>query len=130
MTKRGGGGRAHSFDDLAMGLDTGAITRGKAMKIGGAALIASALSVFGQGRLRPTRSPRRAGLGVGAIKKVVTSAGIEARDPLVRSVVARAVVVAGRAAVMKGATVAAQGRGAGMMEGASSRGSLLGSLCS
>jgi hypothetical protein len=47
LTKRGEGGVAHSFDDLAMGLDTGAITRRKAMKLGGAALVASALGVFG-----------------------------------------------------------------------------------
>jgi hypothetical protein len=50
LTKRGEGGVDHSFDDLAMGLDTGAITRGKAMKLGGAALVASALSIFGAGR--------------------------------------------------------------------------------
>ncbi len=34
------------FDDLARGLDTGAISRGKAMKLGGAALVASALGLF------------------------------------------------------------------------------------
>jgi hypothetical protein len=50
LTKRGEGGVARSFDDLAMGLDTGAITRGKAMKLGGAALLASALGVLGAGR--------------------------------------------------------------------------------
>jgi hypothetical protein len=47
LTKRSEGGVAHSFDDLAMGLDTGAITRRKAMKLGGAALVASTLGVFG-----------------------------------------------------------------------------------
>jgi hypothetical protein len=52
LTKRGEGGVDHSFDHLAMGLDTGAITRGKAMKLGGAALVASALSIFGPGRGR------------------------------------------------------------------------------
>jgi hypothetical protein len=36
-----------SFDDLATGLDTGAISRGRAMKLAGAALLASALSVVG-----------------------------------------------------------------------------------
>ena len=46
LTKRGEGGVARSFDDLAMGLDTGAISRGKAMKLGGAALVASALGLF------------------------------------------------------------------------------------
>jgi hypothetical protein len=50
LTKRAEGGVAHSFDDLAMGLDTGAITRGKAMKLGGAALIASALGLIGAGQ--------------------------------------------------------------------------------
>lgn len=49
LTKRGEGGAAHSFDDLTMGLDTGAITRGKAMKLGGAALVASALGLVGAG---------------------------------------------------------------------------------
>jgi hypothetical protein len=34
------------FDDLARGLDTGAISRGKAIKLGGAALVASALGLF------------------------------------------------------------------------------------
>jgi hypothetical protein len=34
------------FDDLARGLDTGAISRGKAMKLSGAALVASALGLF------------------------------------------------------------------------------------
>lgn len=47
LTKRDEGGVAHSFDDLATGLDTGAITRGRAMKLGGAALVASALGIFG-----------------------------------------------------------------------------------
>jgi len=41
---------AHSLDDVAVGLDSGAITRGKAIKLGGAALVASALGVFGAGR--------------------------------------------------------------------------------
>jgi hypothetical protein len=35
------------FDDLARGLDTGAISRGKAMKLSGAALVASALGLIG-----------------------------------------------------------------------------------
>ena len=47
LTKRDEGGVAHSFDDLAMGLDTGAITRGRAMKLAGAALVASVLGVVG-----------------------------------------------------------------------------------
>jgi hypothetical protein len=34
------------FDDLAKGLETGAISRGKAIKLGGAALVASALGLF------------------------------------------------------------------------------------
>ena len=42
-------GTARSFDDLAMGLDTGVITRSKAMKFGGAALIASVLGLLGTG---------------------------------------------------------------------------------
>jgi hypothetical protein len=77
----------------------------------------------------PTRSPQRAGLGVAAIRKAATSAGIEARDPLVKYVVVRAVVDAGRAAVVKGAIVAAQERGAGVMEGAPNRGHLLRKVC-
>jgi hypothetical protein len=40
---------ARSFDDLATGLDTGVITRSKAMKLGGAALIASVLGLLGTG---------------------------------------------------------------------------------
>ena len=35
------------LDDLAVGLDTGAITRGRAIKLAGAALVASALGVVG-----------------------------------------------------------------------------------
>ena len=35
-----------SLDDLAMGLETGAISRGKAIKLSGAALAASALGLF------------------------------------------------------------------------------------
>ena len=35
-----------SFDDLAIGLESGAISRGKAIKLGGAALVASALGLF------------------------------------------------------------------------------------
>jgi hypothetical protein len=50
LTKRGEGGVARSFDDLAVGLDTGAVTRGKAIKLGGAALVASALGLVGAGR--------------------------------------------------------------------------------
>jgi len=34
------------FDDLATGLQTGAISRGKAIKLTGAALAASALGIF------------------------------------------------------------------------------------
>src|SRR5918997_4269651 len=34
------------FDDLARGLDTGAISRGRAMKLTGAALVASAMGLF------------------------------------------------------------------------------------
>ena len=43
-------GMARSFDDLATGLDTGAITRGRAMKLAGAALVASALGLVGAGQ--------------------------------------------------------------------------------
>ena len=39
------GGVARSFDDLATGLDTGVISRGRAMKLAGAALVASALGL-------------------------------------------------------------------------------------
>jgi hypothetical protein len=40
-------GMARTFDDLASGLDTGAISRGRAMKLAGAALVASALGFVG-----------------------------------------------------------------------------------
>jgi len=55
---------ARTFDDLATGLDTGAITRGRAMKLGGAALVASALGLVGAGdaqgeELRAERIRRR-----------------------------------------------------------------------
>ena len=66
----------------------------------------------------PTRYPRRVSAGVGATVKVVTSVTRVVAAPGVTSVVAKAVVVAGRVAVVKGAIVAAQGRRAGMMEGA------------
>jgi hypothetical protein len=39
-----GDGRA--FDDLARGLDTGAISRGRAIRLSGAALVDSALGLF------------------------------------------------------------------------------------
>ena len=42
-------GTARSFDDLATGLDTGVITRGRAMKLAGAAFVASALGLLGAG---------------------------------------------------------------------------------
>lgn len=42
-------GTARSFDDLATGLDTCAITRGRAMKLAGAAIVASALGLIGAG---------------------------------------------------------------------------------
>ena len=42
-------GTARYFDDLASGLDTGVITRGRAMKLAGAALVASALGLLGAG---------------------------------------------------------------------------------
>jgi hypothetical protein len=37
----------HTFDDLASGLDTGAISRGRVIKLAGAALVASALGFVG-----------------------------------------------------------------------------------
>ena len=43
MMNRGEGG---AFDDLAVGLDSGAITRAKAIKLAGAALLSGALGVF------------------------------------------------------------------------------------
>jgi hypothetical protein len=45
LMKRDEGG-VRPFDDLARGLESGAISRGKAMKLGGAALVASALGLF------------------------------------------------------------------------------------
>jgi hypothetical protein len=41
------GGMTRSFDELATGLDTGAISRGRAMKLAGAGLVASALGLVG-----------------------------------------------------------------------------------
>jgi hypothetical protein len=52
LTERGGRRVARPFDDLATGLDTGAITRGRAMKLAGAALVASALGLVGAGEAR------------------------------------------------------------------------------
>jgi hypothetical protein len=46
LLMKGDEGGVHAFDDLARGLDTGAISRGKAIKLGGAALVASALGLF------------------------------------------------------------------------------------
>jgi hypothetical protein len=57
------GGRA--FDDLAAGLETGAISRGKAIKLGGAALVGSALGLFAsqnaqaQQQVEPAANKRR-----------------------------------------------------------------------
>ncbi len=45
LMKRDEGG-VRALDDLAMGLDTGAISRGKAIKLAGAAVAASALGLF------------------------------------------------------------------------------------
>src|SRR5215212_3596508 len=45
LTKRDQGGAA-SFDELAMALGSDAITRGKAIKLTGAALAASVLGIF------------------------------------------------------------------------------------
>jgi hypothetical protein len=39
--------KGRTLDDLAVGLESGAITRGKAIKLGGAALLASALGLVG-----------------------------------------------------------------------------------
>ena len=38
--------KEESLDDLARGIETGAISRGKAIKLGGAALVASTLGLF------------------------------------------------------------------------------------
>jgi hypothetical protein len=69
--------------------------------------------------------PRRASAGVVATVKAVTSVTRVATAPGVTSVAARVVVDAGRAAVVKGAIAVAQGRRAGMMEGAGSAARLL-----
>jgi hypothetical protein len=45
LRKRDEGGFG-AFDDLATGLESGAISRGKALKLTGAALVASALGLF------------------------------------------------------------------------------------
>ena len=45
MANRNREGAPH-FDELAKGLETGAISRSKAIKLGGAALVASALGLF------------------------------------------------------------------------------------
>jgi hypothetical protein len=39
-------GGVRAFDDLAMGLESGTISRGKAIKLGGAALVASTLGLL------------------------------------------------------------------------------------
>ena len=57
LMKRDEGG---AFDDLAMGLDSGAITRGKAIKLAGAALLSGALGVFA------AAAPAAADVGVAA----------------------------------------------------------------
>ena len=49
MARRDEGGVC-AFDDLAMGLESGEISRGKAIKLGGAALVASALGLVGSQR--------------------------------------------------------------------------------
>ena len=77
---------APSFDELAMALESDAITRGKAIKLTGAALAASALGIFAseeeaeaRGRCRTLscrekcRRCRRSGAGV-----VAGAAGAEA----------------------------------------------------
>ena len=49
LAKRDAGG-VRAFDDLAVGLESGEISRGKAIKLGGAALVASALGLFASQR--------------------------------------------------------------------------------
>jgi hypothetical protein len=56
LTRRDGGG-ARAFDDLATGLESGAITRGKAMKLAGAALVASALGLSYASEAQAFRGP-------------------------------------------------------------------------
>ena len=46
MSMRRDDGGVRAFDDLARGLESGAISRGKAIKLGGAALVASTLGLF------------------------------------------------------------------------------------
>ncbi len=46
LTKKREQGGVASFDELAMALEDDAITRGKAIKLAGAALAASALGIF------------------------------------------------------------------------------------
>jgi hypothetical protein len=46
LLTKGDGGGARALDDLAMGLDTGSISRGKAIKLAGAAVATSALGLF------------------------------------------------------------------------------------
>jgi hypothetical protein len=47
LMRREEGGVARSFDELATGLDTGAISRARAIKLAGAALVASAVGLVG-----------------------------------------------------------------------------------
>jgi hypothetical protein len=119
MRREEEGGVARSFDELATGLDTGVISRARAIKLAGAALAASAVGLAGAREadaqvsalgIRRRRCNRRGG------DFCNTTAG----NARVIYVAVRAGGVAGRAAVVKAATVAVQGRRA-RMESASSR---------
>jgi hypothetical protein len=51
--------RVRSLDDLAIALESGAITRAKAIKLGGAALAAAALGALGAGKAEALEADRR-----------------------------------------------------------------------
>jgi hypothetical protein len=69
LVKRGEGG---VFDDLAVGLNSGAITRGKAIKLAGAALLSGALGVFAAAPAEAARACRSVEVAAGAFSEVRT----------------------------------------------------------
>jgi hypothetical protein len=53
--------REHSFDELARGLASGSISRGKAIKLMGAALVGGTLTSFGIGGVAAADQCKRTG---------------------------------------------------------------------
>src|SRR5215217_8614775 len=73
--------RASSFDELARGLASGSLTRGKALKLMGAALVGGHWDHLASGRLLPTTSVSPSTRSVGRITSAVAATAPRAAPP-------------------------------------------------